>query len=125
MVIYSTANLFLVLKHCDWVVSTAIHNISGFIIDLMVILVAIGGIVAIQLQTKLNWSTKKIRQFRYYHKYAARIIQLLAISSMSSGISKYIRMSVGRDGDWKVYMIYVWLHHIIGIPIFIAFEVNF
>ena len=74
MVVMSSISFYMALKHLDWTFETGHHNVLGVAIDFGVILVSMGGFVAIYAQTRLNWSTEKIRWFRNGHKFAARII---------------------------------------------------
>ena len=57
----SMVTLILALKKLDWRIEKGFHNLTGFIVDLAVLLLAAGGVVAYRLQTTLKWSTKTIR----------------------------------------------------------------
>lgn len=49
MVATSMITLYLALKKLDWRIESGFHNLAGFTIDLAVLLLAAGGVVAYRL----------------------------------------------------------------------------
>lgn len=59
---------FLAIKNLNWEVEAVLHNLLGFSILVVVLLIVIAGVVTRSMMNRLKWRTKNLLRLKTAHK---------------------------------------------------------
>jgi hypothetical protein len=112
--------VFLLINQFGGLYLSHIHNLIGFIVLCMVVLVSIGGIATTCVKRNVTWNTSFIVRFKIFHRTFGFLIWLLGIFATCFGLKSYSELWL--DGSTN-YLI--WVNGSAMVIIFLVCELTF